>query len=453
MAAEQSCDVAIVGAGLAGLTSARILDAAGLGVLVLEARDRVGGRTLTERLDAEGAFIDHGGQWISPGQDRIVALARELGVELFPSWGDGDMVLWRDGRRRTAEGLFLPEDGDAPAEAERAAGELATMAETVPADAPWRAPRAREWDAQRLHDWLAAGVASRRARVALASAIEGVFARNATSTSLLAALYWARCGDPLVPFVADEPPGPERRFDGGAQQLSERMAEALGERVLLGAPVHAVEQRAERVALRARERTVTARRAVVSLPPPLACRLLYAPPLPAARDHLLQRTPMRWVIKFHAVYPERFWADDGLSGAVAADDGLTRVTADNSPPSGSPGILVGFIEEFEAVSAAAADPSERRAAVLEELVRLFGDRAARPDLYRETNWGEDPFARGADGGYWSPGVWTTYGHAIREPHGLVHWAGTETSAIWNGKMEGALLSGERAAAEILARLS
>ena len=161
---------------------------------------------------------------------------------------------------------------------------------------------------------------------------------------------------------------------------------------------------------------------------------------------------MRWVTKAHCLYQERFWTDEGLSGAAAADDGLLRTTADNSPPSGTPGILVGFIEETEAVAAASLDPAERRAAVCREFARLLGDRAAEPQLYREKNWGDDPHCRGADGGYWSPRVWTTYGHTIREPHGVVHWAGTETSALWNGKMEGALLSGERAAAEVLDRL-
>lgn len=361
-------------------------------------------------------------------------------------------MLWRDGRREVADGLFLPADGDAAAQAQQAAKALAAMAASVPVQAPWSTPDADAWDRLRLHDWLADNVASPRARIALATAIEGVFARNATSTSLLAALYWAHCGDPLVPFTATDDPGPERRFVGGAQRSPRGSPTRSATASSAGRPSRWWSSATAALRVTAPEVSVTARRAIVSLPPALAVRLRYAPGLPAARDHLLQRAPMRWVIKVHCVYPERFWADDGLSGAVAADDGLLRVSADNSPPAGSPGILVGFIEESEAVSAAAADPAERRAAVLAGLGRLFGDRAATPELYREKSWGEDPYCRGADGGYWSPRVWTTYGHAIREPHELVHWAGTETSAVWNGKMEGALLSVERAAAEILERL-
>lgn len=451
MSERRICEVAIVGAGPSGLLAARSLAREGVDALVVEAQDRVGGRTSTTHLD-ETTFIDDGGQWVSPNQDRIVALAAELGVELFPSWGEGKMVLLRDGKRYVCNGLFLDGETDAANEATSAARELAAMAESVSIESPWTAPRAREWDAQRLHEWLAANVSSNRARIALATAIEGVFARNATSTSLLAALYWARCGDPLVPFTATADPGPERRFVGGAQQLSTLMAGQLEERVLLGRPVDELEQTGSRVVVRASGLEIEARRAIVTLPPALAGRLRYVPGLPAARDHLCQRTPMRWVIKVHCVYSERFWAAEGLSGAAAADDGLIRTTADNSPPSGSPGILVGFIEETEAVAAANADPRERRAGVLASFVRLFGDRAARPAVYRERSWGEDPYCRGADGGYWSPGVWTTYGHAIREPHGRIHWAGTETSAVWNGKMEGALLAGERAAAAVLEAL-
>ena len=450
MSERRSCDVAIVGSGLSGLLAARLLDRDGVDVLVLEAQDRVGGRTLTAHLD-DSAFIDDGGQWVSPNQGRIDALASELNVELFPSWAQGKMVLIRNGTRHVSDGLFLPEDGHAAGEATAAAEDLATMAESVSVDAPWSAEHAREWDAQRLHDWLAESVVSERARIALATATEGVFARNATPTSLLAALYWVRCGDPLVPFTAEDP-GPERRFVGGAQQLSELMARALGDRILLSRTVHELEQIGDRVRVRAAGLTVEARRAIVSLAPALAGRLRYVPPPSAARDHLCQRTPMRWLTKVHCLYQERFWTDEGLSGAAAADDGLLRTTADNSPPSGTQGILVGFIEETEALAVANSDPAERRAAVCRELARFFGERAAEPDVYREKNWGEDPYSRGADGGYWSPRVWTTYGHAIREPHGVVHWAGTETSALWNGKMEGALLSGERAAAEVLERL-
>ena len=287
----------------------------------------------------------------------------------------------------------------------------------------------------------------------LATAIEGVFARNSTPPSLLSALFWIRCGDPLTPFLATDDRGPERRFDGGAQQLSLRMADALGKRVICGAAVSHVSQSQGGIRATGMDFSVAARRAIVTIPPALAGRLHYEPPLPALRDHLMQRMPMRWAIKVHCRYPCRFWAEDGLSGQTVSDDGAVRVCADNSPPSGVPGVLVGFIEEAEAFSLAGQSVADRRAAVLAALVRYFGAQAGEPLEYREKNWGDDPFCRGVDGGYWPEGVWTRYGQALRVPFGLLHWAGTETASIWNGKMEGALLAAKRATAEVLSPTS
>ena len=291
------------------------------------------------------------------------------------------------------------------------------------------------------------------ARRMLATAIEGVFARNSTPPSLLSALFWIRCGDPLTPFLAADDRGPERRFDGGAQQLSLRMADALGKRVICGAAVSHVSQSQGGIRATGMDFSVAARRAIVTIPPALAGRLHYEPPLPALRDHLMQRMPMRWAIKVHCRYPCRFWAEDGLSGQTVSDDGAVRVCADNSPPSGVPGVLVGFIEEAEAFSLAGQSVADRRAAVLAALVRYFGAQAGEPLEYREKNWGDDPFCRGVDGGYWPEGVWTRYGQALRAPFGLLHWAGTETASIWNGKMEGALLAAKRATAEVLSPTS
>ena len=446
------CDVVVVGAGLSGLYAARLLASAGIEVMVLEAQNRVGGRTLTTYF-GDGTFVDDGGQWISPGQHCIVKLADELGVRLFPSWSDGAMVHWRACVRAVSDGLFLPEDGNSAAATHEAAKVLSEMAETFPPDEPWAAPESAQWDRTTLHSWLATHVTSEPARRVLATSIEGVFARNSMPTSLLAALFWIRCGDPLTPFLTTNDPGPERRFDGGAQQLSQRMADALGERVLLNAAVTTIAQDSDGVRITAAQRSISAQRAVVAMPPALAGRIHYQPALPALRDHLTQRVPMRWAIKVHCLYGRRFWTDEGLSGQVVSDAGAVRVCADNSPPSGTPGVLVGFIEEAEASRVAKFPPRERRAEVLAAFVRYFGPMAGEPLEYREKNWGDDAFCRGVDGGYWPAGVWTGYGASLRAPIGRLHWAGTETASIWNGKMEGALLAGRRAAEEVLSAIS
>jgi monoamine oxidase len=272
-------------------------------------------------------------------------------------------------------------------------------------------------------------------------------------TSLLAALAIIRSGaHEITRLVSAEQLGPERRFVGGAQQLSERMAEQLGERVILNAFASEIAHDAEGVRVAAGSTRVRARRAVVTLPPTIAGRIRYVPALPAGRDHLTQRLPMGWVIKVHCLYPSRFWAENGLSGKVISDDGAVRATADNSPPSGSPGILVGFVEGAQARRLAAAGPEQRREEVVSALGRYFGPAAEQPLSYHERSWGDDEFVRGAYGGYWTPGVWTAYGSHLRAPIGPLHWSGTETSTAWNGKLEGAVHSGHSAAEQALERL-
>jgi monoamine oxidase len=321
----RECDVVIVGAGLSGLRAAQLLSGAGLDVLVLDAQNRVGGRTLTVQPKGSllGAFIDHGGQWVSPGQTSLMALARELDVQLFETWHKGATVDWHKGNRSVYSEQYpdywTQVDKD---DAEGAVEKLTDMANTFDLESPWLAKDASRWDGQTLEGWLAANVRSSLAR--------------------LAALFVLRSAQDLIRHF--HPSGIDQRFVGGAQQLSIKMAEPLGHRVILGTWVSQFNHSCDGVLAISDRLSVTAKRAIITLPPALAGRLRYVPSLPAARDHLTESTPMGWVIKVHCVYPDRFWKTQGLSGAVTSDEGAVRATADNSPPSGSPAILVGFIE-------------------------------------------------------------------------------------------------------------
>jgi Flavin containing amine oxidoreductase len=266
------CDVVVVGAGLAGLYAARRLAAAGVDVIVVEAQERVGGRTWTEHLDGD-AFIDHGGQWVSPGQDRILALAEELGVSLFPSWGEGAAVDWFEGARSTYQGMFPP-------------------------SAPEAEPAARK-AAQSLRGWPRA-------------------CRS------------MRPGPPARP-----PPGTATPCRAGSRPTSPRIAPA--------------------------------------------------PPSPG---------------------PSK-----GCSRAC-------RSTPRCSPPCSA---SIRAMPSYRRL--APAGLAARRAAVLADFVRYLGPEAGAPLAYRDTSWDDDEFARGAYGGYLSPGVWTAYGAALRAPIGSLHWAG------------------------------
>ena len=443
-------DVVIVGAGLAGLAAARTLTAAGVDVIVLEARERVGGRVYT-RPAGDGTLLDLGAQWIGPTQQRIAALAEAVGAETFPTYVDGMNIEYRDGQRATYAGAIPMNDPVATMETVETLLELNLMAQDVPLDAPWTAERAAEWDAQTVASWMEAHVSSPIARMWLTLGVQAVFSAEPRDLSLLHFLFYVHSGGSLNELISVTRGAQERRFREGAQSIADRVAAQLGARVILNAPVHTIAQDDQGVRVESDGVTVTGNYAIIAIPPTLAGRLCYRPKLPAHRDQLTQRVPMGTVIKVQCLYATPFWRDDGLSGQVASDSGIVRVTFDNSPESGSPGVLLSFIEGDEGRVWGRRSMDERRAAVLECLVRYFGDKAAAPLEYVEQNWAEEEYTRGCYAGYLPPGVMTMYGDALREPIGRLHWAGTETGTVWNGYMDGAVQSGERAAAEVLAR--
>lgn len=441
-------EVGIVGAGLAGLIAARQLVAAGVSVCLLEARDRVGGRTWT-RPAADGVLLDLGGQWIGPTQQRMNRLAAELGAETFKTWDTGNNIQYHAGERHVYSGAIPTADRMVAADVMEAMLNLNIMAMRVPPDAPWAAPEAAAWDAQTFATWLDANVTAPGAHLLLELAIQAVFSAEPRDLSLLHVLFYIRSAGGLMDLVGVTGGAQESRFTTGAQTIANRLAEALGDRIILNAPVHTISQDDSGARLESDSLTLTCNRVIVALPPTLAGRLRYRPALPGLRDQLTQRTPMGTVIKIHCIYPTPFWRDEGLTGQASSDTGAVRVTFDNSPPDGSRGVLLGFIEGDEGRIWGQRTRQERRAAVLESLVRYFGARAGQPLDYVEQSWAEEEYTRGCYAGYMPPGVWSSYGPALRAPIGRIHWAGTETATAWNGYMEGAVQSGERAAAEIV----
>jgi monoamine oxidase len=280
--------------------------------------------------------------------------------------------------------------------------------------------------------------------------VEAVFAAEPRNLSLLHFLFYVHAGGGLTPLVSVIDGAQELRLVGGSQLVAQRMAAELGRRVVLDAPVRRIVDQGDSVLVVGDTQAWRASRVIVTLPPALAARIDYFPALPSARDQLTQRYPMGSVIKCQAIYDRPFWRDRGLTGQVASDTGPVKVTFDNSPPDGSPGVLMGFLEGEEARRPSGRPLAERRAAVLESFARYFGDAAARPRDYVDRDWSSDPWTRGCYAGFLQPGSLTSYGPAIRTPVGRMHWAGAETAEDWNGYIEGAIRSGERAAAEVAA---
>jgi monoamine oxidase len=441
-------DVAVVGAGLAGLVAARDLIAAGLTVVVLEARDRVGGRILNHTLGG-GAVVEVGGQWVGPTQDRVLALAGELDVGLFPTNVEGEHFLAVDGNveRYGGDDFALPED--ALADVGETQQSLQEMADEVPLDEPWRAKNADIWDAQTLDSWLVANVKTETGLGYWRTMVPALFCAETAEMSLLHFLFYCRSGGTLDRLVATSGGAQESRLEGGSQQLALRLADRLEDVVRLGAPFTAISQDNGGVEVKHDGGVLQAGRAIVAVPPTLAGRIRYSPALPPLRDQLTQQVPIGYVTKVQIAYPEPFWRAEGLSGSVFSLDDEVSVMFDNSPPDLSCGVLLGFLEGRHARRAAKLSPEERRDLVLSVFAKFFGPRAADPDEYVEKDWAAEEWSRGCYGGRFGTGVWTGYGEALREPAGRIHWAGTETAEIWNGYMDGAIRSGERTAREVL----
>jgi monoamine oxidase len=444
-------DVGIVGAGLAGLMAARELVAAGVSVCVLEARDRVGGRTWT-RPASDGTLLDVGGQWIGPTQQRMNRLVDELGIATFKTWDIGENVQYRGGERRTYSGAIPTTDALVAGDVMEALLTLNMMAMRVPLESPWTAPDAADWDSQTFATWIDANVPSSGARTMLKLAIQAVFSAEPRDLSLLHVLFYIRSAGGLMDLLGVTGGAQETRFTTGAQTVANRLAESLGDRVVLNAPVHTIIQDDTGARIVSDALVLSCDRVIVALSPTLAGRLRYRPALPGLRDQLTQRMPMGTVLKVQCIYPAPFWRDAGLTGQASSDSGAVRVTFDNSPPDGSRGVLLGFVEGDEGRILGQRSPHERRGAALECFVRYFGTQAGQPLDYVEQSWAEEEYTRGCYAGYMPPGVWTMYGTALRAPIGRIHWSGTETATTWNGYMEGAVQSGERVAAEILAAM-
>jgi monoamine oxidase len=241
----------------------------------------------------------------------------------------------------------------------------------------------------------------------------------------------------------------ESRLEGGSQQLALRLADRLGDVVRLNSPVDAIRQDDRSVEVKHDGGVFRAGRAIVALPPTLAGRIRYSPALPPLRDQLTQQVPMGYVIKAQVAYPEPFWRIEGLSGSVFSLDDKVSIIFDNSPPDLSCGVLLGFLEGRDARRAGKLPPEERKELVLSVFAKFFGPRALEPDEYVERDWAAEEWSRGCYGGRFGTGVWTGYGEALREPVDRIHWAGAETAEVWNGYMDGAVRSGERAAREVL----
>ena len=460
---NRTADVVIVGAGLSGLTAARRLVAAGRSVIVLEARERVGGRTLNEPI-SKSAITEVGGEYVGPTQDRILALAAEVNVSTFPVYNTGSNVLIAEGQRSLYPSVpGLPRKHDIALSIIKGLG-LNKEAAKVGVKAPWRAANAATLDRQTLGQWMNANIPELDAKRVFEAAIHSIWGADAADLSMLYVLFYiASAGDKTHPgsfnrLISVQDGAQQDRFVGGSQIISERVADQLGwseadkratgVRVFGSAPVRKISQNSSGVRVVADGITVDAKQAIVTTPPALARKISFSPKLPAGKAALLKGMEAGNLTKAEAIYETPFWRDDNLTGQAVSDLDIATVTFDNSPPSGGPGVLFAFIGGTLGDTWSKLSAANRRKAVLDNFARYFGPQALTPTRYFEHAWSDEKWSGGCPVAHTKPGVLAKYGKYLRTAHGRVHFAGTETSDYWVGYMDGAVRSAERVVAEV-----
>jgi len=455
-ARDTAVDVVVVGAGISGLITARELERQGLRTTILEARRRIGGRSL-RRQTIQDWWIDLGGQWIGKTHHLFQDLAKELKLSTFHSHFDGDTVLVLNGERlvRPMEENWessyinldprkLPIPEHDQKEALRVHQEFLKLARTVNPEQPWNTPGARELDSETIDSWMRRQTAS-----TFAHYIYGDYTRVGGSggyePSNASILHLA-----LTYRAAPQGESPEHDLlVGAAGQIPALLQQQIRGEIQTAAAARLVAREAGGYRVAAANGTEHRCRAVVvALPPALRSRIVFEPGLPHQVSGFCQRAPMGSMIKVLAIYDSAWWRDQGLSGFAQGQLSALSLTADSSPPSGRPGILAGFVAGDRALQIGKLGAAERRRMILADLVTYFGPRAGQPRDYSEFNWGNEPWTSGGFTAFLTPGAWTSFGPAWREPVGRIVWAGTESSTRWAGYYEGAIQAGLDAARSV-----
>jgi monoamine oxidase len=452
-----SVDVVVVGAGISGLVAAREVADAGRSVLVVEARDRVGGRVVNHTL-ANGSVIESGGAFIGPTQDHIAALAAELKVPTFKEYVDGQSTYVSSTLGKQHYQGTVPPDPTILPDAAKLQTQMDQMAAGIDVAAPWDHPNAVAWDTMTFEQWLRDNTVNKAVINLILCWTQPGFGADCSELSLLFVLWYLACSGNesnkgTFERNSDTQNGAQdSRFVGGSGLIPARLARLLGSRVALGAAVSSIAQSGGTVTVTTTRGVVTAKRVIVACPPPLVQDIAFSPALPMRRQQLLKRMDMGELMKCDAVYTTPFWRDAGLNGFGISDSGAVRAAFDNSPSDAACGVLLAFVGGGTWRDYGLRSKAARRTAVLQGFASMFGDQALHPTEYVEHDWNTEPWTRGAPVAIMAPGTLSVLGPAIRVPHGSVHWAGTETSTYWTGYMDGAVRAGERAAKEVLAKV-
>ncbi len=445
-------DVVVIGAGPSGLSAAYELNKAGKSVAVLEARDRVGGRTWTDVMD--GATIEIGGQWISPDQTGLYSLINELGIETFERYKEGKSVyLTEEGEAIAYEGADFPVAESTVAEMDKLVKLMNELAADMDPDKPWEHPQAEELDRISFHHFLRQHCTDELAcnNVGLFIA-GGMLTKPAHTFSALQAVLMASSAGSFDNLV-DEDFILDRRIVGSMQGVSKSVAERLGEDIVfLNNPVLKLEWSEDAVVAQGSSITVTAKKVVLAVPPNLYSRISYVPALPRKQQITHQHQSMGLVIKVHAVYETPFWRNEGLSGTCFGPNSLVQELYDNTYIGEETGTLVGFISDLNADAMWELDEEQRRAAILKAMAAYLGEKALEPKVFYLSDFAAEEWTRGAYATSYDLGGLYRFGPAQNENVGPIYFSSSDLAGEGFQHVDGAVRMGRRSAARIIAAL-
>ncbi|WP_018762524.1 flavin monoamine oxidase family protein [Arthrobacter sp. 135MFCol5.1] len=440
-------DVVVIGAGISGMTTARSLEAEGKTVCVVEAADRVGGRTWTKR-DAPGGPIDFGGMYIGDTHTHSRTLGLELGLQTTPSEPHGDDLFIAGGCTYIAPAGEIQHLPFAKAY-QVATDAIDELSKAVGFVAPWESPLAAELDRITAMQWFQNNIADPTARSLHAQHVRAVLGAEPTEVSMLYWAYYVVECEGMKPLLANRGGAQSDWWIGGAGQLTERMAYDLKGDVLLEWAAARVENHPEHVVISAADgRALRARAVVVAVPPSASHRIQFEPPLSRERRQLAMRTAMGRYSKIIVRYDSPFWERSGLSGCITDADTLGAAVFPGTRRGEAEGSLILFVGAGDQDRLAAFEPPESKKVVLDFLAGALGNQALTPIYYHDTVWTDDAWAQGGPVSYMPPGVLSTSGSALRERSGRIIFAGTEASLQWSGYMEGAVRAGQQAAKDV-----
>lgn len=441
-------DTVIVGGGVTGLVAAWRLAEAGQSVVVLEARDRVGGRLRSEEHD--GSLFEIGGQWVSPDQDALVGLLDELGLQTYARYREGaSLYVGADGAARRFTGEDLPVGPDTAAAIERLTKVLDDLTAEIDPDRPWDHPEAERLDRITFQQWLEDQSDDVEARDNIALYIgPAMLTKPAWSFSALQALLMAASAGSFLhlldaDFILD------RRVEGGLASVPHELARRLGDRVRLSQDVTAIEYDGEGATVVVNHERLRARRVIVAVPPPLVRRIRFTPELPAEHRQAREHQSFGLVIKVQAEYPTPFWRARGLSGTGFGPYQVVHEVYDNTPDGATVGHLVGFVSDEAADRLGTLDADQRREQVLGSLAAYFGAVARTPTTYVESDWQHQELTGGAYGTSFDVGGLTRYGRVLRQPVGPIEFGTSDVSGLGFQHVDGAVRVGAELARRVL----